>query len=208
MKRETPRGRRGDRALECHYVFGGTNQGVISLNTYGRNPYLPNNIDAPNNIWSYIYMGYSHDLMRVYGAVVQPGLYKDSLNEKVVHKLQDKLYLFVGKDEVYESFNGIMAYCTLYVGPKSYREGLVFDHSFGFENAANLFQLGKPLVQTDDEQGEPNKIRESRYDNSKDVFRDGIKHGDQKARINGQSEYSYSLWSRWLKCSPIFLSNR
>lgn len=70
MERKTPRGTRGDRALECHYVFGGTNQGVVSLNTYGRNPFLPNNIIAPNNIWTYIYMGYSHDMARVYGTVI------------------------------------------------------------------------------------------------------------------------------------------
>lgn len=50
--------------------------------------------------------------------------------------MSTKLLFTVGHDSQYASFNGKIAYCTFYVGPKSYQEGLVFKNTFGFGTGA------------------------------------------------------------------------
>lgn len=90
------------------------------------------------------------------------------LLKRISHKLTNRLYFTLGYElNTVASFNGRIAFCTLYIGPESYREGLSFAATFNFgRGATSLLQLLKPLVVTDEVQGEPNRLRESRADDT------------------------------------------
>ena len=186
--------RLGDNTLEAHFAFGGSNAGTVMVNTYtilghgGKGTsFVSRSIKSPNYIWTFLYLGYSHEINKFYAAVIQPGLAHQISLQRISHKLNNRLHFTIGYDEKVSSFNGRIAYCTLFVGPDSYREGLVFGNSYGFgKGAETLFQLGKPLVITDEVQGEPNRLRELSYDQEEAAFESILVHDDNECKINGQ----------------------
>ena len=114
--------------------------GSIFLNTYtmigSGVPYVSKRVERSQPIWTYLYMGHSHDEGKVYGAVIQPGLNSEIVFKNIRHKLSTRLLLTVGADDYYASFNGKIAFCNFYVGPRSYREGLDFGNEFGYGDGA------------------------------------------------------------------------
>ena len=102
--------------------------------------FVSRSVRSPHFIWTFVYLGYSHEANKLYAAVIQPGLAHQVSLQRIAHKLNNRLRLTVGYDDGVASFNGRIAFCSLFVGPDSYREGLVFGNSFGFgRGAENLF---------------------------------------------------------------------
>lgn len=83
-----------------------------------------------------------------------------------------------------------------------------FGNKFSYgDGAAGLYQIGKPILYKDDA-AEPNVVRESQFDAENKIVDKILIHDDEKIKINGQSEYSFGLWTRWLRTSPKYLAKR
>ena len=111
------------------------------------------------------------------------------------------MYLLVGSEPKLPGFNGKLAYFFLYLGPGAYRKGLTFDETFNFGNGAmDLYQLSKPLRVID-----KSKERSVVYDAESVIVQFDLVHEDGKTMINGQGEYSFGLWTRWMRTAPKYL---
>jgi hypothetical protein len=51
-------------------------------------------------------------------------------------------------------------------------------------------------------------MRPVAYDQEDPVLDVILLHDDSKTKINGQGEYSFGLWTRWLRSAPKFLETR
>jgi hypothetical protein len=120
--------------------------------------------------------------------------------------LERKFWLTIGGDSLVSGFNGMITYLSLYLGPHSFRKGLRFDDTFEYgAGASTIYQLDKPLQLSDSESGELKPIS---HDEESPVVDFIMVHDDQESKINGQGEYSFSMWTRWLRSSPKFLDQR
>ena len=92
----------------------------------------------------------------------------------------------LGGDDRLASFTGRGAYFSLYLGPQSFREGLVFGDSFGYgHGATSLYQHLRPLVRADEQQGEPELVRPIEWSQKEPAYEVLIVHDDRNQRING-----------------------
>ncbi|CAD8145403.1 unnamed protein product [Paramecium pentaurelia] len=215
QKKQPNKGVLGDRTLEIHYTYGGGAKSTVYFNTYTiqgnkakGTSYISKNVESPNLIWTYVYFGYDNDKLKAYGALIRPGKADEVILDPIQHKLVTKLYFTIGGDEQISSFNGKIGYVGIYLGPGAFRSSLDFGQQFFYgDGAVGVYQLVKPIQYKDDAQ-DPNLVRDSQYDAEQPIVDKILLHDDSKLRLNGQSEYSFGLWTRWLQTLPKFLAQR
>ncbi|CAD8143475.1 unnamed protein product [Paramecium octaurelia] len=203
----------GDRALEVHYTYGGGAKSSVYFNTYTikgnrakGQPYLSKTVESVEFIWTYVYFGYDNDGGRAYGAVIKPGLVGEIKFEGIQHKLVNSLSVTLGGDDVISPFNGMIGYVGIYLGTGAYREGLEFEMTFNYgEGVMGVYQVGKPITYI---AGDANQARDVAYDAPENVVDKIIIHNEEGMKINGQSEYGFGLWTRWLSTLPKYLNKR
>ncbi|CAD8183743.1 unnamed protein product [Paramecium pentaurelia] len=186
----------GDRALEIHQIIGGGSESQIYFSTYSiieEQKRITKQLKSNQFVWTYAQFSYDIGSLRAFGYLIYPG-YAQSLEfNEVQHKQVTKLFLTIGADNEISSFNGKIAYIQLNVGPKSFNDKMLMDD----EGALNLYLRSKLVSQEED-------IRPSRYNQIQPVF--SQMYDDEK--VNGQSEYSFGMWSRWIRTYPIYLQKR
>ncbi|CAD8126727.1 unnamed protein product [Paramecium sonneborni] len=185
----------GDRALEIHQIYGGGAEGQIYFSTYSiieEQKRVTKQLKSNQLVWTYGQFSYDIGSLKAFGYVIYPGFAQSLEFNGIQHKQVTKLYLTIGGDEEISSFNGKIGYLKVNVGPKSYNERMTLDD----EGALNLY-LRNRLISNQEE------IKASRYNQIQPVFSQIY---DQN--VNGQSEYSFGMWSRWIRTYPIYLQNR
>ncbi|CAD8140464.1 unnamed protein product [Paramecium pentaurelia] len=203
----------GDRALELHHTFGGGAKSTVYFNTYTikgnrakGQPYLSKTVESSEFLWTYVYFGYDNDGGRAYGALIKPGYVGEIQFEGIQHKLVNNLMVTLGGDDVISPFNGMIGYVGIYLGTGAYREGLDFGMTFNYgDGVMAVYQVGKPVTYV---AGDINSARYVEYDSVEDVVDKIVIHNDEGMKINGQSEYAFGMWTRWLSTLPKYLSKR
>ncbi|CAK81196.1 unnamed protein product (macronuclear) [Paramecium tetraurelia] len=199
----------GDRALEVHHVYGGGIKSNVYFNTYtvygnrGKGSVnILKSVESAEYIWTYVYFGYKEG--RAYGALIKPQVTGEVKFDGVYHKQANHLSVTVGGDETISPFNGKIAFVGIYLGEGAYREGLDFQTTFNYgEGVMAVYQVGKPITYMGVDQS-----RYVEFDQADNVVDKIIIHDENAMKINGQSEYAFGLWTRWLTTLPKYLNKR
>ncbi|CAD8190751.1 unnamed protein product [Paramecium octaurelia] len=199
----------GDRALEVHHIYGGGIKSNVYFNTYtvygnrGRGSVnILKSVESAEYIWTYVYFGYKEG--RAYGALIKPQVTGEVKFEGVYHKQVNHLSVTVGGDDTVSPFNGKIAFVGIYLGEGAYREGLDFQTTFNYgEGVMGVYQVGKPITYMGVDQN-----RYVEFDQVDNVVDKIILHDENGMKINGQSEYAFGLWTRWLSTLPKYLNKR
>ncbi|CAK89738.1 unnamed protein product (macronuclear) [Paramecium tetraurelia] len=188
----------GDRTL----AFFKINKDNMEFSTYtllkGMNFGIPYNCQIPElsqHNWSFIYMGYSKSKQKFY-YYLSVDEYVCKSEEIILHAISDRLWIYVGSDNIQQRFEGNLAQIALTIGPGSYTNSKI-PFLPEYLVADKLFPKQKKITWEKNEQ----VMLASDGDETISSMKVELFNGFQYP-FDQMSEYAFGMWTRYLTTLP------
>ncbi|CAK87360.1 unnamed protein product (macronuclear) [Paramecium tetraurelia] len=188
----------GDRTFALFKI----NKDNMEFSTYtllkGMNFGIPYNCQIPElsqHNWSFIYMGYSKSKQKFY-YYLSVDEYVCKSEEVILHAISDRLWIYVGSDNIQQRFEGNLAQIAFTIGPGAYTnskipflaEYLVADKLFPKQKKIS-WEKNEPIMLVSDGDETISSLKVELFNGFQYPF-------DQ------MQEYAFGMWTRYLTTIP------